>query len=793
MKDLIPLEFDFRREVLPVLVIGLLLNLAGRYVANTSLHIPFLPSNFLFLDLVGTVVVAVLIGPWWAATVAVLASAVNGVQFTVFFPFGIVGVVLGLTWGYLARVERVRAALSFAPGRTSFRDGLYAFLALMLVGALVAALASVLVKILLYPRMDLPFHLYDAFYMSALEAAKARDMPNPELMSLLGADLLRESADKILTVCLAVPFIILMGFLPTAEDRASVGRRHWPLVDQLKTDAASIFFFAGVYALFLFSARLSKPVLLYVRRGTTYGASFAWLQDPVFLLLLYAPLCLAAVAFLLFALSGESAHAQSVDADRRMRTAIYLRIAGKTGEPSIEKWKIVGVLKKQSVYGLLASVLLWQQSVSSSVVVGLVIYFAVVVVFAVVFFHDRRQFSVRWNTARSQLPIVRQWMRINGSSASADVLVREWGNLLGDDITTQSVPARRGDLSFLPCVLTPQLRRSLDVRHDRAALIVTSPGRAHPQRVAASVSDTIAAAGAHTALVMSTTLDLVEPWSFDWLRDLKSRGCDVVLATWHDFEDTVVGAARREDVAVVLRRCRARMLDKVARRGAAEGETPPSAVALAQRSLPGVAALLRNLPPASVVFDFGAGRGRHAFAAAALGHRVVAVEVKPDVCRSLEEIAAGQPGQQMTVACSRYQDVTLEKLGYADVLLVTGVLQHRRDPAELEADLAHLRSFLGHIHATLYVEMLFDMTFDGQPAADGRYPFSQDEFECALTRLFGEATWRIERVRGPHRATQQFDDGPRSFIPPARTIVSTAVEYMVVRTGQDAGAMRPAP
>lgn len=95
------------RSVLLTLVLCLLANLLGRGVVDL-LHLP------LYLDMVGTVVAAVLLGPWWGAGVGaatnVLGSVISGPASLAFIPVNVVG---ALVWGYGVRHGWGRSAARF--------------------------------------------------------------------------------------------------------------------------------------------------------------------------------------------------------------------------------------------------------------------------------------------------------------------------------------------------------------------------------------------------------------------------------------------------------------------------------------------------------------------------------------------------------------------------------------------------------------------------------------------------------------------------------------------------------
>lgn len=73
------------------------LNIVGSYI-NDTLKLPT------FLDMIGTAVVAITIGPWWGALVGALTNTVNGfISSPISLPFAAVNVIGALVWGYGVR------------------------------------------------------------------------------------------------------------------------------------------------------------------------------------------------------------------------------------------------------------------------------------------------------------------------------------------------------------------------------------------------------------------------------------------------------------------------------------------------------------------------------------------------------------------------------------------------------------------------------------------------------------------------------------------------------------------
>lgn len=85
----LPLTF-----VVAIVPVAAALNIVGGYI-NTVLKLP------IFLDMIGTMVTAVVLGPWWGALVGAITNIVNSfISGPISLPFAVVNVVGGLVWGY---------------------------------------------------------------------------------------------------------------------------------------------------------------------------------------------------------------------------------------------------------------------------------------------------------------------------------------------------------------------------------------------------------------------------------------------------------------------------------------------------------------------------------------------------------------------------------------------------------------------------------------------------------------------------------------------------------------------
>jgi SAM-dependent methyltransferase len=233
-----------------------------------------------------------------------------------------------------------------------------------------------------------------------------------------------------------------------------------------------------------------------------------------------------------------------------------------------------------------------------------------------------------------------------------------------------------------------------------------------------------------------------------------------------------------------VQRAKARLLQTLNRDGSLEEKEFSSRPAeLAHRALPSLKFIIDSIPKQSRVFDLGSGRGRHTFVALEAGHRVVAVDRKPSICEGLRKdlLTLGPDGRRAEVVEGDFLNITASEFGAADLVIVTGVLQHARTREELLRRLKHIADLACHPTSLIYVEMLFDMIFDGIPPQDGRIRTAPGEFVEVLRDAFPRERWYLERTHGPVRQKQVFDESGRSFEPPARVIESTAVEYVIRR------------
>ena len=93
--------------VVALVPVAAALNIVGGYI-NTALHLP------IFLDMIGTAVVAIVLGPWWGALVGAITNIVSSfISGPINLPFAACNVVGALVWGYAHQWGWMRKQWSF--------------------------------------------------------------------------------------------------------------------------------------------------------------------------------------------------------------------------------------------------------------------------------------------------------------------------------------------------------------------------------------------------------------------------------------------------------------------------------------------------------------------------------------------------------------------------------------------------------------------------------------------------------------------------------------------------------
>jgi len=87
---------DFSLLAMLLIPIAVAVNFVGGQLA-ANLKLPF------YLDTIGTILVAMLCGPWVGGVAGLVTNLVLGISSPIYFPYAIVNIALGLVTGFLAR------------------------------------------------------------------------------------------------------------------------------------------------------------------------------------------------------------------------------------------------------------------------------------------------------------------------------------------------------------------------------------------------------------------------------------------------------------------------------------------------------------------------------------------------------------------------------------------------------------------------------------------------------------------------------------------------------------------
>ena len=766
------MEFDFYAEILPIALVGILLNVAGRQIASYI-------GNPIFADMVGTAFSAILLGPWWAAAVASATTVVNGSFSEIYFPFGVVNVAGALFWGYLSRAADLRHRL-FAPHTRKLSQIIFWTIILALGGGLLTGLTSTVVKLIIFPPMGRPLVVGEFFTRieSTLQSILGANVP--PALTLATGDLLRDFADKAVVIPAAV-FLVAFSRAARTLGEGSLGGT---IGERLKCDAPSIFVFACVYSAFILLAQLLQPILHYP------GAerSMAWLSEPSVAVMLYAPLIMAILAFILTTLQASDPAACRLHALRAFRSNLY-RNVGETNS------RIGSVVRAQGVKPMSLGVTLWSMRGVIGERFGVPLALLVIVVALTIYFIVARLALPRLSKALSQTRTVHRWLEIDGKESSARHALSLFRELFSSHFPQPFADvAKRGNLIYGLGFVNSEPRSRLEdllAKHDdlvnsRIAIIGVVDGQgAFTHELGKGLESLVTETGAKLVSVMTSTPVIVDCEIVRTLQRIRQDCPELLLFDWTDISLAIAARALGGQPQASVQRARLRFLSALnygdLRIQGADMSRPTW---LAGRSLPCLRFIIERLPRRSKVIDLGCGYGRHTFSAIESGHEVVAIDRNPDVCRTLQEDLAqfGIDRRRLTIVHADYIDVSPDATGYGDLIAVTGVLQHARDGDEIRRRLVHIADFAGHPASVVYIEMLFDMLFNGAPPTDGRMNISQEDFEGMLLDVFPRGSWRVERTRGALRNSQSFANGSRSFSAPAQHIELTAVEYAVRRS-----------
>jgi len=767
-------EYEFTVEALPIMLAGVLLNVGGRQIAEYA-GVPLI-----FVDMIGTAFCAILLGPWWAAAVAAATTTINGNFFTNYFAFGLVNIVGGLVWGYLSRGLDLKTKM-LTPARGQAARILSGGFLLAVAGGIACGLTSSVVKLVLYPPMGRPLLRSDNDFATEQVLTNILGQAPAAHFSLIATDLWRDLLDKFVAVPIAIIFALLLG--GGAMVAASQGRLAAP--QRWRTDMVSIFVFVVVYSLYILLARLLTPTL------TFNGAerSIAWLSEPNVVMMLFAPLVLAAPALVLLTYRPRDPADCRVDFNRQLRRRAFRTIYDRPLAASLEGIsfdKIASNLKSANslmqrfgLQPLALAISIWSLRNSFGVQWAVVTALVIALLALAAYFLVARAIYPRLGKVVAGIGAVRRWLALDSDVTAAAPVLNLLKSLLQKRVTTlEGPPARRGDLLYALGFDHPPGQPGVE----RIALlgVLNNPG-AMNGGAAALIGDVARDCGAHVVAVVCTTTRIRDADVAQQLRQAHNQGAEIWLFDWIDLVRALAAHVLGRSPEQAVLAAKGRFLTALSDGDDAPSDQTANVEWLASRALPSLRLILDQAPRGRRVFDMGCGFGRHSLAAVKRGHSVVCVEKQTHVAdrARLNLAAAGVPNP--VVICGDISDLKSAQYGYADIIANTGVMQHASSREELAKWLEHMASLAAFPGAVVFIEMLFNMRFDGAPKP-GRLDITPAEFEAMLREYYPAPRWELEICQGPVRQMQSYKAGSRSFDASGYSEVeSTTAEYALWR------------
>lgn len=767
-------EYEFTVEALPIVLAGVLLNVGGRQIAEYA-EVPLI-----FVDMIGTAFCAILLGPWWAAAVAAATTTINGNFFTNYFAFGLVNITGGLVWGYLSRGLDLKHKM-LEPGRGQASRILGGGILLASAGGFACALTSSLVKLVLYPPMGRPLLRSDNDLATESVLTSVLGFTPPAHFSLMATDLWRDLLDKFVSVPIAIVFALLLGggaMVAASQGRLAAAQR-W------RTDMVSIFAFVLLYSVYILLARLLMPEL------TFNGAerSIFWLREPSVVILLFLPLAVAAPAMVLLTYRPNDPADCRVDINRQIRRQAFRTLYNRPLATTLEGVSFSKIaanissanklMQRFGLQPLALAISIWSLRNSIGNQWGVAIALVLALIALAAYFLVARAIYPRLGKVVAGIGVVRRWLASGGDGAGAAQVLNLLKMLLQKRLTTmEGPPARRGELVYALGFDRPSGQSA----NERIALlgVFKSPGAL--DRNAATLMEEVARnSGANVVALVTTTTRVRDPEVAQRLRAVHNLGAEIWLFDWIDLVRGVAAYVLGRSPEQAVLAARSRFLAALS-----DADEPPADQAsnidwLAARALPSLRLIFEQAPRGRRVFDMGCGFGRHAVAAVKAGHSVACVEKQEHVAaRARENLsAAGVPAP--VVICGDMTELKSAQHGFADIVVNTGVMQHAASREELTGWLDHMAGLAAFPGAVVFIEMLFNMRFDGAPKP-GRLDISPAEFEALLRERYPAPRWQIEICQGPVLQSQSYKAGSRSFDASGSSEVeSTTAEYAIWR------------
>ncbi|KUF05820.1 ECF transporter S component [Leucobacter sp. G161] len=205
VSDRIQLPAGPIRPPLGVLILVLLLCICVSVAGNVLVRALGLP---IYLDMVGTAIAAIALGPWYGVLAAVVTALAGTLYMDSDFLFALVGITGALVWGY--GVRRFRMGDTFAR--------------FLVLGLIVAAASSLMATPLLVLRHGGSFGEGQVNMTGSLLAAGV-----PLLGAVFTVNIITSLIDKLLTSYIA------LAVLPLLRRWFGVSLTHIPVVGQLHT------------------------------------------------------------------------------------------------------------------------------------------------------------------------------------------------------------------------------------------------------------------------------------------------------------------------------------------------------------------------------------------------------------------------------------------------------------------------------------------------------------------------------------------------------------------------------
>lgn len=547
-KRLLPGEYVYRDEVLPVLLTGVVLNLLGGYVIDRLKGggggSDWLSIQMLWQDTGGTAFVALALGPWWAAAVAVVSSLLNTFLSDSFgdaYAYATVNVALGIGWGYVGRLVNASAVIVAPKLGDLRRRALFAVVALILTGAVVATISADAVKLSLLERAggnlfqgQSAYGAFDRWLQLYLPGMDTR------AFALAGVDLYQNLIDKGLSLLIALLLCNRMGVTSTSQPypvATTLGQR-------MRVSGDSIICFALVYSIYLLFARVVLQNLRF--EYSPEGASIDNWMGPVGALLLF-PLAIAYVAFVFATLKAGRRGDDAIELNREEREDLYGRIRS-TG-PGLRS-----IFRENSVYGLVLSLVAWPLREQLQGGVLFWAYFATMLMLAAMFFSYRRRTLELFERAIGWRAALRSGFRREANAPNviplffditANVLMPGTSGVQSSGRVCYQIAINGAASGWLH-----ELRGFSAIDH---VLLAVTPGGEHfDDSIVPTLKKIITATGIEAIVILS---DAYEDQS---IRDLHALGrtmqCYVIALDTNDLGELIDTRLQDKDVGMVLAR-----------------------------------------------------------------------------------------------------------------------------------------------------------------------------------------------------------------------------------------------